>query len=96
MADAPSPVSFLAYISGLVMAAAVYLGDQPDPVTGLRAVNLTSAGHAIDVLSMLQERTKGNLSAEERQFLDQALYELRLKYVEAVKKKDGGAGLVTP
>lgn len=96
MSDAPSPVSFLAYISGLVMAAAVYLGDQADPVTGIRSVNLTSAGHALDVLSMLQERTKGNLSAEERQFLDQALYELRLKYVEAAKKKGGGSPLITP
>lgn len=95
MADsAPSPVSFLAYISGLVMAAAVYLGDQSDPVTGMRSVNLTSAGHAIDVLSMLQERTKGNLSTEERQFLDQALYELRLKYIEATKK--GGSRIVSP
>ncbi len=96
MSEAPSPVTFLAYISGLVMAAAVYLGDQADPVTGLRSVNLTSAGHAIDVLSMLQERTKGNLSPEERQFLEQALAELRLKYIEAARKKDGGSRLVTP
>ncbi len=96
MSDAPSPVTVLAYISGLVMAAAVYLGDQADPVTGVRTVNLTAAGHAIDVLSMLQERTKGNLSAEERQFLEQAVYELRLKYVEAAGKKDRGAGLITP
>lgn len=95
MADtAPSPVSFLAYISGLVMAAAVYLGDQPDPVTGLTSVNLTSAGHAIDVLSMLQERTKGNLSTDERQFLEQALYELRVKYIEATKK--GSSRIVSP
>lgn len=92
--SAPSAVTFLAYISGLVMAAAVYLGDQADPVTGLRTVNLTSAGHAIDVLSMLQERTKGNLSTEERQFLDQALYELRLKFIEATKK--GGSRIVSP
>lgn len=90
----PSAVTFLAYISGLVMAAAVYLGDQADPVTGMRTVNLTSAGHAIDVLSMLQERTKGNLSTEERQFLDQALYELRLKYIDATKS--GGSRIVTP
>lgn len=96
MSEAPSPVSFLAYISGLVMAAAVYLGDQADPVTGMRSINLTSAGHAIDVLSMLQERTKGNLGTEERQFLDQALNELRLKYIEAARKSDGGSRLVTP
>lgn len=96
MSESASPVSFLAYISGLVMAAAVYLGDQPDPVTGVKSVNLTSAGHAIDVLAMLQERTKGNLSPEERQFLEQALYELRVKYVEATKNPAGGSRIVTP
>ncbi len=90
----PSPVSFLAYISGLVMAAAVYLGDQPDPVSGVTSVNLVSAGHAIDVLAMLQDKTKGNLAPDERQFLEQALYELRVKYVEATQK--GPSRLITP
>lgn len=95
MSDAaPSSVSFLAYISGLVMAAAVYLGDQPDPVTGMTSVNLTSAGHAIDILTMLQEKTQGNLTPEERQFLDQALYELRVNYVEAARK--GPSRVITP
>jgi hypothetical protein len=91
---APPPVSFLAYISGLVMAAAVYLGDQPDPVTGMTSVNLTSAGHAIDILTMLQQKTQGNLTPEERQFLDQALYELGVKYIEATRK--GPSRLITP
>ncbi|HTV03127.1 MAG TPA: DUF1844 domain-containing protein [Luteitalea sp.] len=87
-------LTFLGYISGLVMAAAVYLGDQKDPMTGLTAVNLTSAGHAIDVLTMLQEKTRGNLSDDEERFLDGALYELRMKYVEATRK--GGSRIVTP
>jgi hypothetical protein len=87
-------LTFLGYISGLVMAAAVYLGDQRDPMTGLTAVNLTSAGHAIDVLTMLQEKTRGNLTDDEERFLDGALYELRMKYVEATRK--GGSRIVTP
>lgn len=87
-------LTFLGYISGLVMAAAVYLGDQQDPMTGLTAVNLTSAGHAIDVLTMLQEKTRGNLTDDEERFLDGALYELRMKYVEATRK--GGSRIVTP
>ena len=87
-------LTFLGYISGLVMAAAVYLGDQQDPMTGLTAVNLTSAGHAIDVLTMLQEKTRGNLSDDEERFLDGALYELRMKYVDATRK--GGSRIVTP
>jgi hypothetical protein len=87
-------LTFLGYISGLVMAAAVYLGDQRDPMTVLTAVNLTSAGHAIDVLTMLQEKTRGNLTDDEERFLDGALYELRMKYVEATRK--GGSRIVTP
>ena len=91
---ADASLTFLGYISGLVMAAAVYLGDQKDPMTGLQAVNLTSAGHAIDVLTMLQEKTRGNLSDDEARFLDGALYELRMKYVEATRK--GGSRIVAP
>ena len=91
---ADASLTFLGYISGLVMAAAVYLGDQKDPMTGLQAFNLTSAGHAIDVLTMLQEKTRGNLSDDEERFLDGALYELRMKYVEATRK--GGSRIVAP
>jgi hypothetical protein len=91
---ADASLTFLGYISGLVMAAAVYLGDQQDPMTGLTSVNLTSAGHAIDVLTMLQEKTRGNLTEDEERFLEGALYELRMKYVEATRK--GGSRIVTP
>lgn len=91
---AAASLPFLGYVSGLVMAAAVYLGDQPDPVTGLTSVNLVSAGHAIDVLTMLQEKTRGNLTTDEQQFLDGALYELRMKYVEASGK--GPSRIITP
>ena len=92
--QADASLTFLGYISGLVMAAAVYLGDQQDPMTGLTSVNLTSAGHAIDVLTMLQEKTHGNLTEDEERFLAGALYELRMKYVEATRK--GGSRIVTP
>ena len=95
MAQSSDPsLTFVSYISGLVLAASVYLGDQADPVTGLKAVNLTSAGHAIDVLTMLEEKTRGNLTDDERRLLDGALYELRMKYVEASKK--GASRIVTP
>lgn len=87
-------LTFVGYISGLVMAAAMYLGDQPDPMTGMTSVNLVSAGHAIDVLSMLQEKTRNNLSEDEQRFLDGALYELRMKYVEASRK--GPSRIIAP
>jgi hypothetical protein len=94
MTQPDASLTFVSYISGLVLAAAVYIGDEPDPMTGLRSVNLTSAGHAIDVLGMLEEKTRGNLTDDERRLLEGALYELRMKYVEASKK--GPSRIVTP
>ena len=84
----PSPssadlrVSFVAFLYSLASSAAVHFGDVPDPTTGeTRAPNLEQAGHVIEVMAMLEEKTKGNLTAEERQFLEQVLYELRLRFV---------------
>ncbi len=48
-------------------------------------VDLKSARHSIDLLAMLQEKTRGNLSLEEQRFLDNSLTELRFRYVQAVE-----------
>ena len=94
MAETPSSVvaprvSFVAFLYSLASSAAVHFGDVPDPVTGeTRAPNLEQAGHVIEVMAMLEQKTKGNLSSEERQFLDQVLYELRMRFV-AVKGAGG-------
>jgi hypothetical protein len=82
-----SAVTFLGFILSLAHTAAVHFGDVPDPVSGQTSpANLPAAQQMIDILSLLEEKTRGNLSAEERQFLDQILYELRLRYVEASKQ----------
>ena len=82
-----SAVTFLGFILSLAHTAAVHFGDVPDPVTGQTIpANLPAAQQMIDILSLLEEKTRGNLTAEERQFLDQILYELRLRYVEASKQ----------
>jgi hypothetical protein len=79
-----SAVTFLGFILSLAHTAAVHFGDVPDPVSGQTIpANLPAAQQMIDILSILEEKTRGNLTAEERQFLDQILYELRLRYVEA-------------
>ncbi len=81
-AVAETPVSFLAFLYSLAGSAAVHFGDVPDPASGeKRAPNLEQAGHVIEVMSMLEQKTKGNLSSEERQFLEQVLYELRMRFV---------------
>ena len=68
----------------LATTAAIHLGDLADPATGERLEpNLEGAAQMIAILSLLDEKTRGNLTAEERQMLEQVLYELRLRFVEA-------------
>ena len=82
-----SAVTFLGFILSLAHTAAVHFGDVPDPVSGQTIpANLPAAQQMIDILTLLEEKTRGNLTAEERQFLEQILYELRLRYVEASKQ----------
>jgi hypothetical protein len=62
----------------------VHFGDLADPTTGERGQpDLDAASRIIELLSMLQDKTKGNLIEQERQLLDDLLYELRMRYVQA-------------
>jgi hypothetical protein len=76
--------SFTAFVISLASTAAIHFGDLPDPVSGERStVNLEGASQMIEILGLLEQKTRGNLTAEERQVLEQVLYELRLRFVEA-------------
>ncbi len=78
-------LSFTAFVISLASSAAIHFGDLPDPNTGqLAEVNLEGASQMIDILTLLDQKTKGNLTAEERSVLEQVLYELRLRFVEAL------------
>jgi len=82
----PSEVTFNAFVVSLVTTAAVHLGDVADPLSGERPpTNLPAAGHAIEMLVLLEQKTRGNLTEEEKSFLVQVLYELRVRYVELKK-----------
>ena len=84
-------LSFTAFVVSLASSAAIHFGDLPDPNTGQVAeVNLDGAAQMIDILALLEEKTRGNLTMEERQVLEQVLYELRLRFVEASSGKPGG------
>lgn len=74
-------VTFSTFILSLASSALMELGEVPDPNTGQVTENLVMARHTIDVLTMLQEKTKSCLDAEERRLLDGLLYEVRMKYV---------------
>jgi hypothetical protein len=74
-------IDFATFVVSLSHSAFVHLGDAPDP-DGKRSVNLPLARQTIDLLSLLLEKTKGNLNGPEERILGQALYDLRLRYVE--------------
>jgi len=82
----PTAVTFIGFVLSLAHTAAYHFGDVPDPVTGQPGTaNLAAAQQIIDIVALLEEKTRGNLSAEERQLIEQLLYELRLRFVEAAK-----------
>jgi hypothetical protein len=90
-------LSFTTFVVSLASSAAIHFGDLPDPTTGQPAeVNLEGAAQMIDILALLEEKTRGNLTLEERQVLDQVLYELRLRFVEASGDAGGGKRIIEP
>ncbi len=93
--DEPQPaLSFAAFVLSLASTAAIHFGDLPDPVSGETAeTNLEGAAQMIEILSLLEVKTRGNLTAEEREMLNQVLYELRMRFVEASR---GGKRIIEP
>ena len=77
------PANFMVLLSTLATQAMASLGFIPDPSTGKPNVNRPMAKHFIDMLAMLQEKTKGNLDEEETNHLRDALHQLRMTYVSS-------------
>ncbi len=81
---AASDLTFSGFILSLATTAAVHFGDLADPSTGQRGeTDLDGAARVIELLTMLQQKTKGNLIEQEAKLVDDLLYELRLRYVQA-------------
>ena len=78
------PPSLNMLVSGIVADALVSLGAVKNPVTGKQTKDLKTAQHLIDLLQILKEKTKGNLDEGEEQFIESALYELRMRFVSTV------------
>ncbi len=79
----PDPFSML--VSSLAAEAMMALGQAPDPAQGHPVVRPELARHSIDMLDMLEEKTKGNLSPDESQMLDSLLHQLRMLYVQVYR-----------
>ena len=84
-------VNFLNYLTSLGFQAMVFLGEIPNPATNQAERSLDHAKFMIDTLVMIREKTKGNLTQQEENFLNATIYELQMKYVEAVKREEQGA-----
>ncbi len=76
------PVNFLSFVYSLGTSALVYLGEPIGQGTGEQVPNLSHAQEIIDILTMLEAKTKGNLTGEEETLLEEMLYTLRVKFVE--------------
>ena len=83
------PADFATLVLSLGSSAVEHLGEAPGPEGDKPMRNLPMAKHAIDLLSVLEEKTKGNLTAEEAQLLESLLFDLRLRYVEAIRPSAG-------
>ncbi len=83
-------LSFSSFVVGLASQAFMFLGATPDPSTGVVHKDLPQAAAMIDILSILQEKTSGNLSDDEAHLMEEVLYELRMRYVS--ETQHGGAG----
>ena len=85
-----SELSFTAFVLSLATTAAIHFGDMADPQTGQPVEpNLEGASQMIEILSLLDQKTRGNLTAEERQVLEQVLFELRMRFVAATNAASG-------
>lgn len=83
-------IDFYTFVLSLGSSAFVHLGDTPHPETGEPVKpNLPLAKQTIDILAMLAEKTKGNLTQEEERFLENLLTDLRFRFVQKTSGKSG-------
>ena len=77
----PERTLFNEFLMGIASSAFIYLGLVEHPATGRRQVDMTAAKESIDMLVMLREKTKGNLTHGEEKFFDDLLSDLKMQYV---------------
>jgi hypothetical protein len=79
-------LNFASFVVGLSTEALALMGEMPHPATGERLNDLIGAQQLIDIIAMLQEKTRGNLSHDEDTLLNAILFDLRMKYVEKARQ----------
>ena len=76
------PVTFATFVFSLNSSALIHLGELPDPASGQSGRDVGLAKQTIDLLGMLKEKTRGNLTPDEDQMLDAVLFDLRMRYLK--------------
>ena len=84
LADARDPASFMSFVMSIASNAASALGMMEHPVTHQREVDIDLGKHWIDVLGMMEKKTAGNLTPQEKRMLEGLLADLRMQYVSLV------------
>ncbi len=86
--ESPLPeINFSTFVISLSTQALMHLGEMENPLTEKVEPDVLVAKQMIDIIGMLREKTRGNLSAGEDRLIEDILFDLRMKYVEAVKKR---------
>jgi hypothetical protein len=79
--EMPEATEFMEFLMGVASSAFIHLGLMEHPATGTRQVDLRSAQQSIEMLVMLREKTRGNLTREEESFFEDLLADLRMQFV---------------
>ncbi len=82
-------INFTTFVVSLSTQVLMHLGEIPDPMTNQPQIDLSAAQHMIDILGMLEEKTRGNLDHDEEGLLRSILFDLRMKFVETARHHPG-------
>ena len=85
--EPPPEIDFSTFVISLSTQALMHLGEIASPLSGKVEVDIPVAKQMIDILGVLREKTRGNLNSGEERLMEDILFDLRMKYVEAVKQK---------
>jgi len=81
-------INFINFIASLGSSVLFHFGEFPDPITNKAQRDLAAAKQTIDLIALIQEKTKGNLNDDEKQLIESMLFELRMQYVKEKEKDD--------
>lgn len=85
--EALPAINFSTFVISLSTQALIHLGEIPNPLSGKAEKDISVGKQMIDIIGVLREKTRGNLDKGEEKLMDDILFDLRMKYVEAVRKK---------